>query len=346
MRRRVLLLASSLLIVAASIGFATLKLVQTGVDMTAAATAFVKTLNDDQRAKTVLAYDAPVRTDWHFIPKPERKGLQVKEMSEPQRAAAHDLLRAALSATGYSKATKIMALESVLRELEKSRANSPLRDPERYFFTLFGEPSADGRWGLSVEGHHLSLNFVVDANKVASSTPTFYGANPGVLQADYGPEFKKGLRVLAQEEELAYALLGSLSPEQRKSAVLADKAPGDVRDAGKAYPPQGTVGGLAGRDMNDRQRAILRALVEEYAHNLPPDVAGARLAAIAKEGYEGVTFAWSGPDTPSVGHDYKIQGPTFLIEFNNTQPDSAGNLANHIHSVWHDAAGNFNIPVK
>lgn len=353
MKRRILYVSLCLAVVSAAAGFRYLTLVATGADMTAAATKFVQTLSEEQRSKAVLPYETPQRTDWHYIPKPTRKGLQIKEMDDARRKAAHALLASALSATGYGKATKIMQLESILRELEKSKTNSPLRDPQRYFFTLFGQPGAQGQWGLSIEGHHLSLNFVVSGNKVTSSTPTFFGANPGVLMADYssqvkdiGPEFKKGLRVLAKEEELAFQLLQSLSPEQRKTAVVAEKAPSDVRDAGKTSPPISAAVGLAAGEMTKEQAAILRALIEEYAHNLPADVAGERLAAIEKEGMSNVKFSWSGSDKPGVGHDYRIQGTTFLIEFNNTQPDSAGNVANHIHSVWHNLKGNFDLPAE
>jgi hypothetical protein len=328
---------------AAAAGFSYARLASSGVDMTQAAEKFANTLSDDARAKAVLAFETPQRTDWHFIPKPARKGLQVKEMSDPQRKAALELLRSALSASGYGKATKIMQLESILRELEKSRTGSPLRDPERYFFTLFGQPSASQRWGLSIEGHHLSLNFVVQDNQVIASTPTFFGANPGVLLADYGPEFKKGLRVLAKEEELAFELVQSLNEAQRDKAIVAKKAPNDVRDAGSASPPRSPAAGLAASEMSKEQVAILRALIEEYANNLPADVAHERMAAIEREGFEGVKFCWAGADKPGAGHDYRIQGKTFLIEFNNTQPDSAGNLANHIHSVWHNLGGNFGL---
>lgn len=345
MRRYHWLMSLCVLLIVAATGFGYFRLTTTGADMTAAAQKFVGSLSDEQKAQAVLAYDAPQRTDWHFIPKPSRKGLQVKEMNDEQREAAHALLRSALSATGYGKANKIMQLEAVLRELEKTRTGSPLRDPQRYYFTLFGEPKANGRWGLSVEGHHLSLNFVVANNQVASSTPTFYGANPGVLLADYGPGFEKGLRVLADEEQLAFKLVESLSAEQKKKAILADTAPKDVRDAGKASPPISAAEGLSAGEMSPEQVAVLRSLIEAYANNLPADVAAERLSAIEREGYDGIRFAWSGATKPGVGHHYLVQGETFLIEFNNTQPDSAGNVANHIHSVWHHRAGNFDIPV-
>jgi hypothetical protein len=340
--RRIVAVGALALLTAA--GFKFLDRVSSGVDMTTAAGQFLATLSAEQLAQARLDYDVPQRTDWHYIPKPARKGLQVKEMNEAQRKAAFHLLQSALSAVGYGKARKIMELESVLRELEKSRTGGPLRDPERYFFTLYGQPGAEARWGLSVEGHHLSLNFVIDHNQVASSTPTFFGANPGVLLADYGPGFEKGLRVLAQEEQLAFQLLESLTPEQRKTAVVADKSPGDVRGAGLASPPISPAAGLAGSEMTSQQLSTLKALVECYAHNLPDDVALQRLEAIDKEGYSGIKFAWAGADKPGVGHDYRVQGRSFLIEFNNTQPDSAGNVANHIHSVWHNLSGNFALP--
>jgi hypothetical protein len=345
MNRRLVYTCLCLLVVAASAGFAYINVAITGEAMTTAAQEFVASLTDEQQKEAVLPYDTPVRTDWHYIPKPSRKGLQVKNMNDAQRQAAHALLQAALSNVGYNKANKIMQLESVLHELEKSRTNGMIRDPERYYITLFGEPNADGRWGLSVEGHHLSLNFVVDKDEVVSSTPTFFGCNPGELLADYGPGFAKGLRVLSDEEELAFKLLASLTPEQRKTAIVADKAPSDVRDAGKASPPISPAVGLAAKDMTAGQVAMLQALIDAYVHNLPDDVAEERLSAIEREGFDGITFAWSGADRPKVGHHYVVQGETFLIEFNNTQPDSAGNLANHVHSVWHDRAGNFAIPV-
>jgi hypothetical protein len=327
------------------VGIARLKVASSGAEMTTAAQAFVETLSDDLRSQTMMGYEVPQRTEWHYIPKPTRKGLQVKGMSEKQRKAAFALLNSALSTIGYDKARKVMQLESILHELEKGRSNRMVRDAERYYFTLFGEPTAEGRWGLSVEGHHLSLNFVVEHNQVISSTPTFYGANPGILLADYGSGFEKGLRVLAEEEQLAFDLLNSLSAEQRKKAVVADKAPNDVRDAGKAAPPLSPAAGLPAGEMTPKQVAILQDLIDAYAHNLPQDVAQERLSTIEKDGFDGITFAWAGADEPGVGHDYRVQGKSFLIEFNNTQPDSAGNPANHVHSVWHNRAGNFALPV-
>jgi hypothetical protein len=311
-----------------------------GADMVLAAQGFVTALPAEQRTTALMAFDDPRRLDWHFIPKPERKGLQIKNMDEKARRAAHKLLESGLSHLGYDKAKTIMGLEAILRELEKSRTDSPLRDPERYYFTVFGRPDDDGRWGWSVEGHHLSLNFVVDHGIVDATTPTFFGANPAEVRDDFG-DFKKGLRILKPEEDTGFQLLASLTPEQRKQAIIADKAPNDLRGAALPKAPQDSLGGLAAADMTADQVKLLRALIKAYTDNMPEPVAKGRLEALEKGGVERIQFAWAGADKPGIGHYYVVQGPTFVIEFVNTQPDAAGNVANHIHSLWRDAKNDF-----
>lgn len=342
------LLVALAVILSATAAWSYFKLAVTGQTMAEAADAFLKTLSAEQRAKAALPYDDPKRLDWHFIPKPDgaREGLQVREMSADQRKAAHALLKAALSEAGYAKATRIMELESLLHELEKAKGGKQLRDSERYFFTVFGGPNKEGKWGLGVEGHHLSLNFVVDKGNVVSSTPTAFCANPATVMNDGVPTIKKGTRVLAKEETLAFDLLASLTPEQKKAALIAEKAPGDVRDAGKAQAPTDAPVGLLAEKLSGQQRGILVSLIEEYANNLPADVAKERREAIESDGPAKTYFAWAGADKPGVGHYYRIQGPSFVIEFVNTQADSAGNPANHIHSVWRDLRGDFGIAVK
>jgi hypothetical protein len=291
-----------------------------------------------------MPYDTPERVGWHFIPKAERKGLQIKHMDDNQREAALALLRSVLSEVGYDKATTIMSMESLLLALQQP-GKGPIRDPLRYYYTVFGEVSESGRWGLSIEGHHMSLNFVVQGDRVVSSTPTFFAANPTIVYraADGGPP--PGTRVLADEELLAFNLVQRLNDEQRAAAIIAEKAPREIRAAGEAQAPAYAQDGLSAADMNDQQQQILRSLIAEYANNLPPDLAGERLAAIEEAGQENVFFAWAGAERPGIGHYYRIQGPTFLIEFVNTQPDALGNPASHIHCVWRDPTGDFAIPV-
>jgi hypothetical protein len=330
----------------ATMGWAVLRDANTGADLTLAARAFLDTLSADQKATVALPADSPLRFDWHFIPKDQRKGLQIKYMDAAQRKAALALLRSALSQTGYDKATKIMSLEGILRELQKGQSSGPIRDPERYYYTIFGEPGETGRWALSIEGHHLSLNFAVDQGNVIASTPTFFAANPTVIREGMPGGVPVGTRILADEELLAFQLLESLSPKQRKTAILADRAPADIRAAGKPQSPEYATEGVAFGGLNPTQQKWLRELIDVYARNLPADLAAARLEAIDAARYDRVYFAWAGADRPGIGHYYRIQGPTFLIEFVNTQPDSAGNPASHIHSVWRDPTGDFAIPAK
>jgi hypothetical protein len=223
-----------------------------------------------------MDYDAPQRVDWHFIPKASRKGLQIREMTEDQRQGARNLLRASLSEIGYGKATRIMEFEALLKELEKAKTGTPLRDSERYYFTVFGQPSETSKWGLSIEGHHYSFNFVVEKGRVVSSTPIMFGANPAMIKASPLPGFKVGERLLAKEEQLAFDLLAALDPAQRKTAVIAEKALDEVRTAGQPLPPTDAPAGLAAANMTEPQQKLLRSLVEAYAENMPDEVAASR----------------------------------------------------------------------
>ena len=239
-----------------------------------------------------------------------------------------------------------MSLENLLRELEKTKTGTPLRDPERYYFTVFGQPSESSRWGLSVEGHHLSLNFVVEKGQVISSTPTVFASNPATVKNEAPGSVPNGTRLLAKEEQLAFDLLQSLTADQRRVAIIAETAPKEVRAAGEPQPPQDPAAGIPAAKLNDAQKKNLQQLITAYAENLPDDVAEERWAAIRESGLDQIHFAWAGADKAGIGHYYRVQGPTFVIEFVNTQADAAGNPANHIHCLWRDMRGDFAIPVK
>ncbi len=347
--RRIAVVSLVLFALSATSVWSYFQLARTGDAASTSAQAFLKSLDEKQQKSATFAFDDAKRIAWHFIPlegvNKEREGLQIRHMNEAQRKAAHGLLRTVLSEAGYGKATKIMELESLLAELQKGK-RGPLRDSERYYFAIFGQPAADGRWGLSIEGHHLSLNFVIDKGNVISSTPTALCANPAIVMNENVPTVKKGTRVLAKEETLAFDLVASLSAEQRKAAIIAEKPPGEIRAAGDPQPPKDAPAGIPAEKLTSEQRAILQSLIAEYANNLPADVAKGRLEAIDREGLGQVHFAWAGADKPGIGHYYRIQGPTFLIEFVNVQPDSAGNPANHIHSVWRDMTGDFAVAIQ
>jgi hypothetical protein len=181
------------------------------------------------------------------------------------------------------------------------------------------------------------LNFTLDDGRIVAATPAFFGANPAEVRQ--GP--RAGLRTLADVEDRALRLYQALDERQKKEALLADTAPKDIRAANTPQPPTDSAVGVAYGDLNEDQRQLFRALVEVYAANMPPEVARAWLDEIKDAGTDSIRFAWFGPGDRLQPHAYRVQGPTFLIEFNNTQ-----NGANHIHSVWRNMLGDFGIPMK
>ncbi len=321
------------LIAAASLVFAAtlvVDAVQTRPEatMAAAANALIAAVGEGPaKAKLVWAFNAEERFNWHFIPR-ERQGLPLKEMTEPQRAAAMALLKTGLSAGGFTKAEAIRSLEDVLR----AQTGAAIRDRELYFFTIFGTPG-NGPWAWRYEGHHLAQNWTIAGGKPVATTPAFFGANPAEVLD--GP--MKGTRALAAEADLAWTFMSSLTPEQRRAAVVSETAPPDIvtGNSRKAAIQENT--GLGFAELNDSQRTLLTALIQEHASAQSPELAEARMAK-ARADKSTVRFAWMGSTTkaPGVGHYYRIQGATFLIEYDNTQ-----NRANHQHIVWRDFNGDF-----
>ncbi len=298
--------------------------------MAEAANRLLASLTPEQRAKATFAFEEDERHNWHYVPI-ERKGLPLREMTSAQKRLASALLAAGLSQQGYLKAETIMSLEDVLHTMEQG--SGPERDPEKYFFSIFGQPSAGGTWGYRVEGHHLSQNYTVVGGRVAGA-PSFFGANPAEVRE--GP--RKGLRTLAAEEDMGRAVIQSLDPEQRKIAVVDATAYKDILTAdSRKAALEGRPSGLAASAMNTRQFDLLLALLEEYAANMPEQIAQARQEQIRKAGKD-IHFAWAGGTGKGDPHYYRVQTASFLIEYDDTQ-----NNANHIHSVWRDFNGDFGV---
>jgi hypothetical protein len=298
--------------------------------MAEAANRFLASLTPEQRAKATFAFEVDERQNWHFVPI-ERKGLALREMTSAQKHLATALLSAGLSQQGFLKAESVMSLEDVLRIIE--HGTGPERDPDKYFVSIFGTPSAGGTWGYRVEGHHLSQNYTVVGGHVAGA-PSFFGANPAEVRE--GP--RKGLRVLAAEEDLGRAVIQSLDPDQRKTAIVDPQAYKDILtfDSRKAAL-KGQPSGLQASRMNAKQFELLLTLLEEYVRNMPDQIAESREEQIKKAGKD-IYFAWAGGIEKGEPHYYRVQTASFLIEYDDTQND-----ANHIHSVWRDFNGDFGV---
>ncbi len=334
-----LLLAGACLAVAVTGGLVAAE--RSSSTMADAATAFLDSLTADQRQQATFPFDSAERLHWNFIPVEAfpRNGLMVRDMTAVQRQKAHDLLRAGLSQRGYLTATSIMDLETVLGDLERrgrdggrGPAEGMTRDPGRYFFSVFGTPSKKETWGWRAEGHHVSLQFTIVKGTMVASSPTMFGSNPAEVRE--GP--KKGLRILGDQEDTARALLLALDEKQRARAVIQNVALNEIVTTNKvAITPLAPVG-LTADAMTAAERDMLMKVIDTYTSKMAADIAAARTAAIRQAGLEKIGFAWAGDIERGKKHYYRIQGPTFLIEHDNSQNDG-----NHIHSVWRDFNGDF-----
>ena len=298
--------------------------------MVAAASTFLGALNAEQKKQATYAFTDAERENWNFVPI-ARQGLPFKQMSTEQQALGLALLRTGLSHTGVARAQAIMALELILKELEKD--NPPgRRNPTLYFVTVFGEPSTTRSWGWRLEGHHLSFNFTVVDGRHVFFTPSFMGTNPAEVRS--GP--RTGERVLGEEEDLGLALVNSLDAAQRKVAIFADVALKEIVTTNKKRVDPLSPVGIAAAQLKPAQKEKLIALVKTYLGRARPELAAETWAKIEAAGVERLTFAWAGGLDRSHQTYYRIQGPTILIEFDNSQ----GN-GNHVHSTVRDFKGDF-----
>lgn len=295
--------------------------------MTTAAQDFLGKLDETKKAKASFPFDGDDRLNFKFTPQ-KRNGLPLGDMDDAQRAAAMKLIDAALSDKGKLKATEIMTLESVLREME----NNPARVPTNYFVSIFGTPGDAKAWGWKFEGHHLALNYTIVGGKEIAVTPSFMGSNPGEVRAGE----HKGLRVLADEEDLARALLLTMLDGGKKEVIFSEKAPAEILTAENRVATVLEPVGIAAADMSDEQKKGLRQLISEYTGRNRKDLSDADLAQIDKAGFDKIRFGWAGGMKSGEAYYYRIQGPTFLMESANVQND-----ANHIHATWRSFDNDF-----
>tara|TARA_R100001129_G_scaffold176885_1_gene151312 strand:- start:6188 stop:7216 length:1029 start_codon:yes stop_codon:yes gene_type:complete len=292
----------------------------------AAARAWQQAMGDTAPSAT-FAFTDDERFDWAYTPG-YRKGVPIRDMTPPQRAAALALMRSTLSVPGVAKAEAIMALEAVLAEVEGSSLD--YRNPEKYFVSVFGAP---GRypWGWRLEGHHLSVNVTVAAHGAVSLTPVFLGTNPAEIPG--GP--RKGERVQRDEYVLALRLARSLNEAQRARTLLRERSLGNVvagPGRGDALaPPEG----LPADALSPPQQALLTDLIRTYV-GLARDEIGRPYMDLVRAGWADTRVAWAGPMAEGRAFYYRIHGPRILIEFDNSQGGG-----NHIHSLWRDPANDF-----
>lgn len=301
--------------------------------MQVAAAKFLESLSPELKKKATFGFDDPHRMKWYFTPQQDkdkkftRRGVRLEEMTPEQKTAAMGLLKSGLSARGYEQATTILALEGLLAELEGPKG-AMTRNSGWYFVSIFGEPSATGKWGWRFEGHHLSVNYTLDNGEVVSATPLLFAANPAEVKAGD----KKGLRTLPEIEDHARSLIRSLTAEQDKLA----RQPKDFAEI-KEGQPKADVGppvGVSADKLTAAQRETLVKLLASYTDRMPADLAETEQKRVKAASLEKLFFAYSGSSEPGKPYTYRVYGPDFVVEFLNVQADSARNPANHIHSAW------------
>ena len=316
-------------------GTVTLQTLQGGGDvemMTTAAGDFLASLPDAQQAQAKFAFDSEERERHHFIPPEvfERHGVSYADLGFEQKVRAQDLLRSGLSQQGYLTAQQIMEVEGILGVLVEGEGRQFSRNPEAYWVSVFGTPSTTGTWGWRWEGHHLSLHLTVVDGAITVSTPTFLGANPATVPSGA----RKGLRAMKAQEDTARELLASLGASQREAAIFDDVAPANVvTGADLVVDPLDPIG-VKGADLSSGQQEMLMAVIESWVGLMADEIAELRRAEVREGGIENTWFAWAGPTERGAVAYYRVQGPNFLIEFDNTQEDP-----NHIHAAFRDFDG-------
>lgn len=291
---------------------------------------FLKSLDREQLKKAQLPFNDMSRQVWHFLPGQmwPRAGIMMKDLNRTQKQQVFILLRQHLSEAGFEKIMSIIDLEKVQAKMGQDQE---MRDSEKYFVAIYGDPINDKLWAWSFEGHHISLNFTITDKKV-SMAPRFLGASPAVIPSGN----RMGERTLAAEDDMGLELINSMSTEQRIKTIFSTQPYYEIVTSNATEVGPLSPVGIKMNELNKDQQIHLKKLITEYLSAMPEALAAQRMKQIEQEDFDQIRFAWAGATKLGDGHYYRIQGLTFLIEFDNT----VGN-ANHIHTIWRDFDGDF-----
>jgi len=303
-------------------------------ELVASANHFIELLNADQKLKALFPFDAEERYTFFFVPRNDRKGITFNDLSAEQKTAAFSLIQSCLSAQTVKKVQQIMQMETVLKEIEKRKENDNYRDTGKYYISIFGVPGAKTIWGWRLEGHHTSFHFSAANNKLVSGTPSFLGSNPAIVQN--GPT--KGLQILKEESDQGFAFLHSLTELQIQKATINSIAPDSIITSNHRVAMLASPKGIMYSELNTAQKQQLLQLINVYVHRYTKLFAEDLLKEIQQAGLDNLHFSWAGNTIEEFGkaYYYSIQGPTMIIEFDNSQ-----NNANHIHTILRDLKHDF-----
>lgn len=302
-------------------------------DLSKKANAFLATLPPQLKAQTLFPLKGDERFNMNFVPL-ERKGPTFHDFNEEQKTAALTLLRASMSEQGYRKATDIMELEKVLILIEKQDTPAGRRDPLNYHFCIFGTPAPNQPWGWRFEGHHISLNFAWGNGMMVSSTPSFFGSNPGIVPNEVG--IQQGKQALKLESDLGLALVNSLTSDQLKIARFSEETPAEIFTGNNRKATSLEPKGISFSALSKEQRQTFLQLLDVFVKNYEFGFYTTLMNKIRKAGMENLSFAWAGNLKYGLPHYYRIQGPMLLIEYDNIQTN-----ANHVHTTVRDLTNDF-----
>lgn len=207
----------------------------TVAEMTRIAAEFLDSLAPSMRARAQwLPIGDPVveaeRIRWFYTPT-DHGGVALRELSAPQQSLVMRLLASGLTRPAYATACVVLGWENVLDELEGWQAGwgrERGRDPGLYWIRAFGRPG-DATWGWRVGGHHLSVNLLIRAQRIAAATPSFFGIDPAA-----SPVLGGTLRPLGGTEDMARSLMASLAAPERERALLHPRAISDIVSGNRA----------------------------------------------------------------------------------------------------------------
>ncbi len=317
---------------------------QSSTQMTTAAMAFIATLDEEQIESTVFDLEGDDRAMWSNLPiiMVQPDGLLIGDMSDEQRSALHDLLRASMSSQGYAKFTGIMQLDDLLHDFEASELEKrtdledktyraafvATRSSGNYAASVFGNP-ASGDWGWKLAGHHAAVNFTISDGRVGF-TPTFLGSSP--MSVDTGPY--AGWMALPHEGSRGVDFMLSLTDAQQRAATIETVSSNGIFEGPGHRASLSKYEGLKAEELSVGQARLLHALVSEYVGNVDFDSAEAQLALIDQSGWDELWFSWRGPVDVNGKFYYRVHGPRLLIEYNRQG-------SNHDHMIVRDPQNDY-----
>ncbi|GGZ90076.1 DUF3500 domain-containing protein [Algibacter mikhailovii] len=321
---------------------------QTTEELVTASNLFLETLNEQENKEILQKFSDSLRTEWTNLPSGmvKRPGKKLGDLSNASKTTLHELLITIFSSQGYLKVTSIMQLDDILNNGAKAAFEEEFIKEKlflqtkklgwnynNFFISIWNQPSLTKPWGIKFEGHHLSINITVFGEHV-SFTPMFIGAGSEVLP------FTKhiGLRYLSKEEDYGIKLINSFNEEQKKQATLNEEVPKDIITNPDSDKRITDYNGIKAEHLTNEQKQLLMLLIKEYVNNLENDKAQENLDKIKTSGVENIYFAWIGSYQSKAPHYYIINGPDFIIEYDNV---GFRNNGDHIHAIWREKINDF-----